>query len=46
MYVRVYVRVCVSPDLSGGITPIYACISKLFDTNVVQEKEKCRLKHF
>ena len=37
---------CVRLDRQDHNSYIYARISKLFDTVVVLEEEKCRLKHF
>ena len=39
--VHLSVRIC-----PGHNSYIYECISKLFDTVVVLEEEKCHLKHF
>ena len=39
--VRAFVRIC-----PGHNSYFYAWISKLFDTVVVLEEEKCHLKHF
>ena len=43
-FAKVYVHECIHQDLSGPY--IFERISKLFDTVVVLEEEKCHLKHF
>ena len=43
LYVCMHVSVQICP---GHNSYIYAWISKLFDTVVVLEEEKCQLKHF
>ena len=46
-FAKVHVHACMHPSgFVQAITPyIYAWISKLFDTVVVLEEEKCHLKH-
>ena len=48
-FAKVYVCVCVRASVQicvGHNSYMYVWISKLFDTVVVLEEEKCHLKHF